>query len=151
MSTKSDESWAFIMSCIEECTSLHQKCQSRRNSAYGCPSRLLDIGLEASDPIKLINGEELVPGSKYVTLSHRWGSANLPLLTTQNRRQFEDTISADKFGRTYLDAFEVTRRLGVRYIWIDSLCIIQRGDDMQDWTLQAGRMDRYYRRSESVV
>lgn len=78
-------------------------------------------------------------------MSHRWGSASLPLLTTHNMKQYEDAVPADKFGRTYLDAFDVTRRLGVRYIWIDSLCIIQRGDDMVDWKRQAGSMDCYYR------
>ncbi|KAL2875632.1 hypothetical protein SGCOL_009093 [Colletotrichum sp. CLE4] len=40
--------------------------------------------------------------------------------------------------RGYQDAIGLTRKLGIRYIWIDSLCIIQ--DDKEDWRAEAARM-----------
>ena len=46
---------------------------------------------------------------------------------------------------TFQDAIEVTRRLGVRYIWIDALCIVQ--DDRQDWERESGKMANVYHNS----
>jgi len=42
-------------------------------------------------------------------------------------------------------AVEITRRLGVRYLWIDCLCIIQ--DDEQDWRREAASMGKVYKNS----
>lgn len=39
---------------------------------------------------------------------------------------------------TFQDAITVTRMLGLKYIWIDSLCIVQ--DDAQDWEREAAKM-----------
>jgi hypothetical protein len=43
---------------------------------------------------------------------------------------------------TFHDAIEVTQRLNVKYLWIDSPCIIQ--DSFKDWGREAGRMGSYY-------
>ncbi len=53
------------------------------------------------------------------------------------------------------DAIEVTRALGIRYLWADCMCIIQN-DDGQDWAHEAEAMamvciwslDLYYRCSK---
>lgn len=37
----------------------------------------------------------------------------------------------------------MTLCLGVRYLWIDSLCIVQ--DDAEDWAREAGQMAKVYR------
>jgi hypothetical protein len=42
----------------------------------------------------------------------------------------------------YQDAVYITRHLSIRYLWIDSLCIIQDGDDSADWRHEVGLMDR---------
>jgi hypothetical protein len=41
---------------------------------------------------------------------------------------------------TYRDAIDVTRSLGVRYIWIDALCIIQSTTDQSDWESESSKM-----------
>ncbi len=133
------------MSWIEECTSSHEQCKSRRDHTLGNPTRLVDIGSKPSDPIKLVHGQDLESGAKYITLSHRWGCSKLPRLTADNLSQFKCAIPINELSNTYLDAFAVSRRLGVRFIWIDSLCIIQDGDDMQDWKTQALLMDQFYK------
>jgi hypothetical protein len=43
---------------------------------------------------------------------------------------------------TFRDAISFTRMLGLRYLWIDSLCIIQ--DDEADWRFEAGQMAGVY-------
>lgn len=53
-------------------------------------------------------------------------------------------IDFDALTQPFQDAIVVTRRLGVPFIWIDSLCIIQEGDDGGDWRHEALRMGQYY-------
>ena len=42
---------------------------------------------------------------------------------------------------------EISLRLGIKYIWIDSLCIIQEGDEMKDWVHEASLMQQVYSNS----
>jgi hypothetical protein len=51
--------------------------------------------------------------------------------------------------KTFRDAVQVTRAIGLRYLWIDSLCIIQ--DDQQDWEREAGKMGEVYRNSYVTI
>ena len=44
--------------------------------------------------------------------------------------------------KTFQDAITITRKLGYRYIWIDSLCIVQ--DSQHDWQREASLMGEYY-------
>jgi hypothetical protein len=46
---------------------------------------------------------------------------------------------------TFRDAIEITKRLGIRYLWIDSLCIIQ--DNAVDWERESSRMSTIYNHS----
>jgi hypothetical protein len=50
---------------------------------------------------------------------------------------------------TFRDAVELCRRLKVRYLWIDSLCIIQ--NDAQDWTLEARAMASVYKEAYLTI
>ncbi|CAG9972494.1 unnamed protein product, partial [Clonostachys byssicola] len=53
-------------------------------------------------------------------------------------------IPIEILPRTFLDAFEAAKRLGVDYLWIDSLCIIQEGDQLKDWNKEAPTMKNVY-------
>jgi len=46
---------------------------------------------------------------------------------------------------TFQDAVRITKSLQVRYLWIDSLCIIQ--DDFSDWEREASLMGNVYANS----
>jgi len=115
------------------------------------PTRLLDVGvapLGKSDAItecRLVFGASIKGHERYVTLSHRWGSWNITVLTADNHETFKGRIPLDCLPQTFLDCMLVARKLGIRYVWIDSLCIIQTGDDGQDWTQEASTMDLVYR------
>jgi hypothetical protein len=54
-------------------------------------------------------------------------------------------ITAESLPKTFQEAIIVTRALGVEYIWIDSLCIIQ--DDIQDWRYESSQMCDVYNNS----
>lgn len=78
----------------------------------------------------------------YVTLSHCWGSADVIQLRAEKLEGFLVCLSYGQLPKTYRDAVEVTRRLGIRYLWIDSLCIVQ--DSPEDWQKEVRTMDIVY-------
>lgn len=51
--------------------------------------------------------------------------------------------------RNFRDAIIVTRVLGLRYLWIDSICIIQ--DSKDDWEEQIGKMGSIYGTAHLVI
>ena len=55
----------------------------------------------------------------------------------------------DDLPPNFKDAIEVTRRLRLRYLWIDALCIIQ--DDLSDWEVESREMSRIYDDAHLVI
>jgi hypothetical protein len=91
---------------------------------------------------------------EYLALSHPWGDEtedNPHFYTdTDNYKIFLKSVPEDKLPQTFLDAVKVTRALGVEYIWIDSLCIIQSGPDA-DFHDQAPYMQNIYSSASCVI
>ena len=79
---------------------------------------------------------------KYVALSHCWGETNTAILKEDTLRTMTGGIDWSQLPKTFQDAIYVTRRLGFRYLWIDSLCIIQ--DSTEDWSKESGTMHAVY-------
>ncbi|KAI9693588.1 MAG: hypothetical protein M1820_009154 [Bogoriella megaspora] len=76
------------------------------------------------------------------TLSHCWGSGKTFRLTPDNYDSCLSTIQFEELPKTFKDAIETTRRIGLQYLWIDSLCIIQGDED--DWRRKAATMSSVY-------
>ena len=82
---------------------------------------------------------------KYIALSHCWGQDpptknNPQFCTTDNNITARlEGFSFPKLPKTFRDAVQVTRELGIQYLWIDSLCIIQW--NQKDWEHEAARME----------
>lgn len=74
----------------------------------------------------------------YATMSHCWGSYMPLCLMSRNIDEFNKQMPASKLSRSFQDAFLITKRLGLKYIWIDSLCIIQ--DSATDWEIGSALM-----------
>jgi hypothetical protein len=55
----------------------------------------------------------------------QWGDAKLFMTTTSILEDMKDGFPPEQAPETFRDAIRVTRKLGFRYLWIDSLCIIQ--------------------------
>ena len=81
---------------------------------------------------------------RYTTLSHCWGPQGMtPLRTTKaNLDDHLNSIALEKLPRTFQDAIRITRGVGLEYLWIDSLCILQ--DDQEDWLQESARMGSIY-------
>ncbi|KAL8684922.1 MAG: hypothetical protein Q9218_008069, partial [Villophora microphyllina] len=84
-----------------------------------------------------------------MTLSHRWGAASFLKLTLSNLADLVKGFSIAGLPRTFQDAIAVARRLGCKYIWIDSLCIIQ--NSTEDWIHEAALMGEVYANSHCNI
>jgi hypothetical protein len=88
--------------------------------------------------------EENPPVGVYATLSHCWGQAKIIQLQKSNLDEFRHALPLADMPKTFLDAMTVCRGLKIRYLWIDSLCIMQDKDDLLDWSREAGLMHKVY-------
>jgi len=76
----------------------------------------------------------LPEGEEYVALSYVWGSTNNVLTTTANFEKFstERAFEGMDLPKTIRDAIDLTRNLGLSYIWTDSLCIVQDDEGVKE-------------------
>lgn len=108
------------------------------------PSRVLDVDAPHS-PSKLSLVESSGRRGFYVTLSHVWGQQKVIRTTMATINERKQSISFDSLSQTFQDAVSIVRKLDIRFIWIDSLCIVQ--DDPTDWAIEASKMGSYYSNS----
>ena len=89
--------------------------------------------------------------SPYTTLSYSWGTgASGPSRTTKNNfHEHLCDISWSKLTKTVQDAIYVTHALDIKFLWVDSLCIIQ--DDPKDWENEAAKMSDIFAGSELTI
>lgn len=135
-----DAKVAIMETWLRDCRDNHPNCcKDGQFVVPKLPKRVLDVS-PPQGGLRLHETDNDVAG--YICLSHRWGSTR-PLTTTRsNLEAWKSSIRWESVPRTFQDAIKVTRRLGIRYLWIDSLCIVQ--DDMQDWEDQAPEMCAIY-------
>ncbi|KAH8723805.1 heterokaryon incompatibility protein-domain-containing protein [Phaeosphaeriaceae sp. PMI808] len=78
----------------------------------------------------------------YVALSYCWGSSRQVMLQSSALRSATHRLDFDDLPQTIKDAIEVTRSLSIKYLWVDTLCIVQ--DDEADKTREMGLMAQIY-------
>ncbi|KAB5542496.1 heterokaryon incompatibility protein-domain-containing protein, partial [Coniochaeta sp. 2T2.1] len=131
----SPESLRFIRRTLKACVQEHGVCTS---SSTHHPTRLLHIDGES---LRLVD-EGLPHPVSYTALSYCWGTTE-PLATlSTNINEMRSGIPLSKLPRTIKDAIQVTKFLGIQYLWVDALCIIQ--DDKIDWARESAAMAGIY-------
>jgi hypothetical protein len=80
--------------------------------------------------------------ARYIALSHSWGKSHRLTLTKLNLSTLKAGIEMTEIPQTFKDAIIICRTLKIKYLWIDSLCIVQ--DDPTDWEAEASRMSSVY-------
>lgn len=136
-----DQALQVIQRWLETCERAHPHCKLHDTRL---PHRILDVSRE---PVRLVQSDGTMHGA-YMTLSHCWGqdeSIRPATTTLRNIRQRQDGISTTELGTLFNDFISLTRCLGVSFVWIDSLCIVQ--DDPEDWAREALQMARVYSNS----
>lgn len=133
----SEMQFLTIRKWLGYCETQHSCYATSNGQEAEMPTRVIDVGSpEHQERIHLF--ESKGTRGRYIALSHRWGNTK-PLTTTrENIGGFSNNIEFDILPRTFQDAVTVTRKLGIRFLWIDSLCIIQ--DDRDDWRRESQRM-----------
>jgi hypothetical protein len=87
--------------------------------------------------------------SEYTTLSHCWAEAQIITTTKATFLSRMKQITWMSLSKTFQDAIIITHKLGLRFIWIDSLCIIQ--DDILDWETESKKMASIYESSKVTI
>jgi hypothetical protein len=113
------------------------------------PTRLIEIDPNGQREPRLIDTKGLDISTPYAALSHMWGDPSKSLSPLETKMDSLKThmkgIPMGKLSKNFKDAITTTRMLKLRYIWIDSLCIIQ--DSSGDWVQEALHMKDVYRRA----
>jgi hypothetical protein len=119
------------------------------------PARLIEIklldNLQGKPEVRLI---ETTPGQihEYVCLSHRWDEdVKRSKTTLQNMAERRRSIDLAGLPGNFRDFVVIARELGIRHIWIDSICIIQGGDNGHDLAREIAKMGFIYQNAQFVV
>ncbi|RMZ88159.1 hypothetical protein DV736_g4617, partial [Chaetothyriales sp. CBS 134916] len=105
-----------------------------RKHGPGCEESLVDSDLLRDSPhvfrgidVNQMCIVEMPRNARYVALSYLWGKNFKQLFTTSEnlpRLSKPDGLSNEKLPRTIKDAIKLTRLLGFKYLWTDSLALV---------------------------
>jgi hypothetical protein len=118
------------------------------------PKRVLDLGVVSKEnrevhlraPIRLVESINIIGDRTYACLSHRWDSSGRTIITEQGTyEKHRNGLRFEDLDLAYQDTVHIMRQLAVRYLWIDSLCIIQ--DNIEDWEAESKTMAMVYNRA----
>ncbi|KAI1859628.1 uncharacterized protein JN550_011936 [Neoarthrinium moseri] len=130
---------------IANCRNKHQwGCTTYRQHNWSPPQRLLNVGNDMEDHIKLeiVNREDFFDVA-YVTMSHRWLDPAPPRLTRENLdAMMHNGALLSSLPQSFQDSVSLLRSIGISYLWIDSLCILQ--DSEEDFLQEAEAMGEIY-------
>lgn len=137
------EALEFIKERLDDCLAHHKTCSSPNLSKPSWyPTRLIHVQ-KGRNTVNLIETAETPISEPYASLSHCWGKSKILRLTIDDLASFKSGISFSLLPKTFQEAIQVVKSLGLSYVWIDSLCIIQDSD--QDWRREAHTMLNVYR------
>lgn len=142
----SESAQSFARDCIRACVHDHEVCGSGESLL---PTRVIEVGNIGDETLRLYETQRGIVG-QYAALSYCWGSEQ-PLKTTS--ANIKDMVSGvlglSQLPQTIADAVHVTRSLGVQYLWVDALCIIQ--DSIEDWERESEQMSTIYEKAYVVI
>jgi Heterokaryon incompatibility protein (HET) len=111
------------------------------------PSRIIYIDLDESKAPYL--HESKGDRGHYVALSYRWGTTQKGELKDNVYHDYRNSIPLESISMTPRGAIGITRGLGIRYLWVDALCIIQDSD--VDKGKELGVMGDIYRNATVTI
>lgn len=110
------------------------------------PTRVIDVEPRDSSDWRLhVAAQDSHSNANYMTLSHRWEKDPFLTLTNASYSSLCAGLQLSSLPRTFQEAILVTRKFGVRFLWIDSLCIFQ--DSLEDWVAESAKMKDVYSNS----
>jgi len=140
------ESAEIIRRWMQICQREHPECSNTPQSSL--PTRVIDVGTIQLEEVRLHTTAKTDTGP-FVALSYCWGTSGNLTTTISNLAAHSRAIPWPCIPKIMRDAIQITRELGIRYIWIDALCIVQ--DDPQDWNREAAQMKDIYTNACLVI
>ncbi|KAJ6444515.1 heterokaryon incompatibility protein [Purpureocillium lavendulum] len=133
----------IIQQWLDNCRKNHPLCQADIKSAT-MPTRVIDVGTrDDRSQLRLVSTEHM-PCEPYIALSYCWGvtADDILTLTAKTFASMRQGIRESDLAQTHRETVVLARALGIRYIWVDALCIIQ-GDEA-DWARESKTMAQVY-------
>ncbi|RBR13545.1 hypothetical protein FVER53590_08496 [Fusarium verticillioides] len=150
--TGSEASFLWAREMVDKCEREHHHCRNhviRSTSQRYLPKRLIDVQSRRQGAIQLALSKSLESDRivEYAALSHCWGMTVKSELRKDNEETMK-TILIETLDPNFRDAVDITYRMGIKYLWIDSLCIMQR---TEEWEEESGDMGLVYARAKVVI
>ncbi|KAF2742855.1 HET-domain-containing protein [Sporormia fimetaria CBS 119925] len=123
---------------VKDCVREHSVCGNQTGARL--PTRILEIRTNREVRLHITKNET----APYACLSHCWGKDQSRMIktTSSSLENHKQNIPWSSLPTTFRDAIHFTHALGIRYLWIDSLCILQ--GCANDWRREGGRMAEIY-------
>ncbi|KHE81757.1 hypothetical protein GE21DRAFT_5107, partial [Neurospora crassa] len=144
----------FAKNTLANCRRGHGVCnQACPPGTRQMPTRVIDVGdqtLPAAKRVtRIVLTKDLKQPQPYTALSYCWGSGTQAMLNDTNLADFLKLLPESRLSKTHVEAIDLTRLLGIRYLWIDALCIIQK--NQKDWEAESKRMSSVYGNAELTI
>jgi hypothetical protein len=104
------------------------------------PTRIIDVGQPngSEKPILMLSSG---CHGHYIALSYCWGSET-KFMVVETPTTTDDKVYLDNLPNLFEDVVYIARKLEIRYVWIDALCIDQ--NNKKDWERESACMAKYY-------
>ncbi|RAH53288.1 HET-domain-containing protein [Aspergillus piperis CBS 112811] len=132
---------------LRNCHKKHMQCDMLEDRPPFFPTRVIDVGKPNRRPH--LHVSRIGETAKWMALSYCWGGDSRFTLNSSSFDDLRSGWSLAGFPATLRDAVLVTRALGIRYLWVDSLCIFQ--DDPSDWEAEASKMSSVYKHAAVTI
>lgn len=138
---------------LESCSDSGQHDCDAESKSLEMPTRLLEIDMERKR-VKLVGGETALTSAltrqagsgltrrPYALLSYCWGGDQIVKTIRPNLEKHGKGIPIESLSRSVRDATLVAAALGLEYIWVDALCIVQ--DDEQEVNQEIAKMHQIF-------
>ena len=133
--------WQQANQWLRDCTK-HDCCPMQNPEPL--PSRVIDVASDSDgDIVSLVDGRGHF--NYYAALSYPWGGRQVGQTTGRNLPVRQHAMDMKSLSSSVQDAIWVTRRLGLRYLWVDAICILQ--DSEEDKVRELKSMAAIYRQA----
>ncbi|CAF9905836.1 MAG: hypothetical protein ALECFALPRED_001360 [Alectoria fallacina] len=138
--TASEASLKVAKTWHQECLASHQKCTRTLSQNHPLPTRVMDVGDAPRNPRLIVTDGQ---SGSWAALSYCWGGNSTFVLNKETSENFfGGKVPLYRYPKTLRDAITVTRALGLQFLWIDALSIMQ--DSAEDWATEAEHMKEVY-------
>ncbi|CZR62676.1 uncharacterized protein PAC_12573 [Phialocephala subalpina] len=117
--------------CLELAREWMKKCDTEHNLcgrpiSSRLPTRVIDVGPDATSDTVYLRETTESNRDLYMSLSHCWGKEQIITTTTSTllaRKASINLSELSELSENFRDAVMIARYFGIRYLWIDSLCL----------------------------